>query len=81
MSAALRKQEVFGFFLPVDPGDLSVSVGPAASPSPSEAAIYEPPSESASGFFVADEDSHGLANCRRAAPLFRGVPRLDQPAI
>lgn len=70
MSTALRKQEVFRFCLPVGLGDFSVSLGPAASPSPSEAAIYEPPSESASGFFVADEDSRGLAKSGAGLPTF-----------
>ena len=42
-----------------------VSVAPAAGPSPSEAAMYDRASESASGFFEAGRFSHGLRIDRR----------------
>ncbi len=55
------KQGVFELLVSPGPRRLEVSVAPVAGPSPSEAGIYGGLTSSASGIFVADEDSRRLA--------------------
>ena len=65
-----EKQEFFKLSFPSRFVSTCVSAAPAASPSPSEGAIYGGPSPSASGIFVADEDSREARFSEsRAIPL------------
>ena len=71
-----RKQEVFDFSSRWNPGDLRLRA-PAASPSPSEAAIYAAAPSSASG--ILDGMANFLAEPRSADPAC-GAVRWARPA-